>query len=160
MTGKIILSCLLLVANASGATAYQSIFEDDSISQARVFFEAAVKSDPQDHQARFYLGRLAMQERVFEQAIDQFDDAIELQENDYQYHYWYATAHIADVWNVGMFKRLTYSKHIREALERAIELKPDHMDSLQRLFGFYALAPPVAGGDIEKAREGLMPVQD
>ena len=153
MINRLFLSCTLLLANAANAISYQSVFEDSPDSQSRAFFEEAAKADRKDHLALFYLGRLAMQERDFKQAIDQFEDALDLEDNDHHYHYWYASAHIANVWNVNMLKQKGYTKRIRKALERAVELQPDHLDSLQRLLAFYALAPKSVGGNIDKARE-------
>ena len=153
MIGKLIISGLFLAANTAGATDYQSVFDDSSSSQANSFFEQAAKANQEDHLAIYYLGRLAMRDRSFEQAIDRFEQALVLNDDDQRYHYWNARVHIANIWNVGTFKRLAYSKRIRDGLVRSLALQPDHLDSLQRLFCFHAIAPKIAGGDINRAQE-------
>ncbi|MCA1778129.1 MAG: tetratricopeptide repeat protein [Xanthomonadaceae bacterium] len=55
--------------------------------------------------------------------------------------------------DAGKFKSLRLARKVRQDLERAIELDPGHVPSLQAAYAFHRRAPGIAGGNRQRADE-------
>lgn len=60
---------------------------------------------------------------------------------------------------VSFMQQASLSGKMRRAFEKAVELKPDHLDALVGLTRYFSNAPAIAGGSAEKAREFALRVQ-
>ena len=57
--------------------------------------------------------------------------------------------------DAGILKKRGLAKKMRSALETALQLDPEHVDSRRQLADFYFYAPWIVGGDKDKAAEQL-----
>jgi len=63
------------------------------------------------------------------------------------------------VGEVSIFRKVGMAKKTLEAFETSVRIDPNHLNSRYAIFAFYANAPGIAGGDLEKARS-LQPELD
>jgi tetratricopeptide (TPR) repeat protein len=86
------------------------------------------------------------------EALTRFERVVELQPVSADYQYWFASASIERVDDVGMLSKMSLASDGRKALETAIVLDPGHVAARVGLAQFYLAAPGIAGGSVEKAR--------
>lgn len=67
---------------------------------------------------------------------------------------WYLTGlvKLSLVGEVSIFRKVGMANETMEAWETSVSIDPDHLNSRYAIFAFYASAPGIAGGDIEKAK--------
>ena len=95
-------------------------------------------------------GRAALEAREFDEAADIFEDAIEVDPDNAQYHHLYGAALAAGINDANVFRKAGMARDMRKAWERAVELDPDHAEARVSLVQFYLAAPRIAGGDRDK----------
>ena len=64
-----------------------------------------------------------------------------------------ARIHSRMIEDAGKLKSLRLARHVREDLERAVGLDPDHAAALQAAYAFHRRAPGIAGGNRQRADE-------
>jgi tetratricopeptide (TPR) repeat protein len=94
------------------------------------------------------------------QALGKTNDAVRLAEaavkadpNEPKYHLQLAGALSDQAEKVNAFKRVSLAGHIRSELQTALKLDPRNTDSLLGMMTFYEVAPRIAGGNKQKARQ-------
>jgi len=123
-------TCLLLLALALMLPPVAAAPADD----ARRKGEAALKADDLDA------------------AEDALERAVELAPNDAAAHNLLGGTYGRQASRASIFGKMSLAGKIREHFERAVALAPDELDYREDLIQFYAQAPAVAGGGIDKAR--------
>lgn len=106
-----------------------------------------------DAQKAFDKGKSNYENAQYEQAINNFEEAVELSANNAEYHYWLGIANIGALEEASIFKKATLSYDARSHLMQAIELDPSHQLARVRLANYYIQAPAIAGGSYSKALE-------
>jgi tetratricopeptide (TPR) repeat protein len=86
-------------------------------------------------------------------AIDRFNKAVALDENDSMYRTWLGRAYIAKLQTVSFFEKGILSGRALEQLQKAVKLDPTNVEARVTLAGYYLNAPSIAGGSKKKARE-------
>jgi tetratricopeptide (TPR) repeat protein len=111
-----------------------------------------IKEGDKDYAAaRYYLGRIAFGQEKLDDAIDFFEEAIETNDKVADYHYWYGNALGSAIQDANMFKQGIMAPKIRAAFEKTIELDPTNLGAYQGLISYYAQAPAIVGGGMDKA---------
>lgn len=95
--------------------------------------------------------KAAMRRGDNEQAVKLLEQAIAMKPNVAEYHLYLGQAYGGQAQKAGMFGGLGFAKKSLAALERAVELDPNHTDARLGLIDFYMVAPGFAGGDKDKA---------
>jgi tetratricopeptide (TPR) repeat protein len=153
----LILLIILLAANITNAQGDLKkgieIFEKKNYYGAKKFFNDYLSTNPDQAEAYFYLGRIAMEEKDLEQATDYFDKATDLDENKSDYFTWKGIAYVQLLSSVDFMKQGLYAPKALKALETAVALDPNNIDARMWLAGYYAQAPVFAGGSKEKTKE-------
>lgn len=135
--------------NGDGAVAS---FQAHRYADARRAFEAATTSDANNARAHLYLGRIALHQTRFEEAIHHLQKAVALEPAVAEHYAWLGRAYGQLAVRSGVFKKFSLAKRSRAALERAVELDPTSLDARSWLIQYYLLAPRIAGGSASKAR--------
>ena len=135
--------------NEDGAVAS---FQAHRYADARRAFEAAATSDANNASAHLYLGRIALHETRFEEAIRHLEKAVALEPSVAAHHAWLGRAYGQLAVRSGLRKKFSLAKRSRGALERAVELDPSDLEARSWLIQFYLLAPRIVGGSRSKAR--------
>jgi tetratricopeptide (TPR) repeat protein len=129
-----------------------ALFEAHRYADAQRELEAAVRHHPNDARAHQYLGRIAMHETRFHDAISHLERAASLAPSVAEHQVWLGRAYGQLAVRSGLTKKFGLAKRARAALERAVELDPSSVDARSSLLQFYLLAPRLVGGSTSKAR--------
>lgn len=128
-------------------------FESRQDRAALAQLEALAKATPGDAEVQDYLGRAWLRASQAEPAVAALTRAVELAPARSDYHRHLASALGQQIQQVGMFKKIGLSKRLKQHMDRAVELDPDSTEAREALMQFYAQAPGIAGGSMDKARE-------
>lgn len=118
---------------------------------ARTAFQVLTLDEPDNARVRYYLGRIAMKRNDTDDAILQFEKAVELDPENSGYHAELGGAYGSAAEKASLLSQMSFAKKCRASLERAVELDPANLDARQGLVDYYRQAPSFLGGGILKA---------
>lgn len=142
-----------------------SAFSQTKIEQAKTFFEqrkydrakavlaSIEKDDPAFADAQYYLGRVAYEEKEYDDAADLIKEAIDANDKVADYYHWLGNAYRNKALTSNPFVGAMLAPKIRKAWESAAELDVRNVDVRVSLVGYYTQAPGFMGGSIDKAKE-------
>lgn len=118
--------------------------------------------DHRDHAtAHYYLGRIYIQARAYDQAVAHCGRAVALQATEVEYHFCLGISYGYKARQAPFWQQALLAPKIRRALEKAVHLDPAHVQARIGLARFYLQAPALLGGDLHKAydqAEALLPL--
>jgi tetratricopeptide (TPR) repeat protein len=85
-------------------------------------------------------------------AAEALEQAVELAPNDAEAHHLLGATYGRQAQAASMFGKMRLAGKIKDEFERAVALAPETLDYRESLLQFYAAAPAVAGGGVDKAR--------
>jgi tetratricopeptide (TPR) repeat protein len=143
-----------LAASASAQTGEGGIasFNAHRYAEARRALDAAVQAHPNDARAHHYLGRIALHETHFRDAITHLEKAAQLEPSVAEHQILLGRAYGQLAVRSGLTKKFGLAKRARAALERAVELDPTSVEARSGLIQFHLLAPGLVGGSTSAAR--------
>jgi tetratricopeptide (TPR) repeat protein len=146
-----------MVAMAATATAQSSdggiaAFNAHRYADARRALDATVRTHPDNARAHQYLGRIAIHETRFREAITHLEQAAALEPNAAEHQVLLGQAYGQLAVRSGVTKKFGLAKRARNALQRAVTLDPNNIEARSTLLQFYLLAPGLVGGSRSKAR--------
>lgn len=152
-----IATALLLCAPAltwaqSGLEQGIRLFDGRRYQSARAQFGTIAETNPESAVAALYLGRIALIERDLGSATHWLERATRLDGNGAVYHYWLGQAYARQALTASRFRQFFIAKKVKQEFVRAVELDPQNPEFRAGLFQFYAMAPSVVGGGLDKAR--------
>lgn len=115
--------------------------------------EAAAAREPQNNRWQFGKALLLQAQRENIAARELMATVVEREPERAEYQYWYGTTIFQAINDTGMLSKLSWARKGKAALERALELEPNHVLAHAGLVGFYSEAPGIAGGSVAKAEE-------
>jgi tetratricopeptide (TPR) repeat protein len=133
-----------------------------NIEQAKILFGqkkydqvkrllSVVDDTPDYAVAQYYLGRVAFEEKKFDNAVDHFEEATEGNPNEGDYFMWLGDAYAAVASNANMFKQMSMGPKALKALEKATQLDAKNIEARLSLVGIYRMAPSLMGGGVDKS---------
>ena len=157
MVVRVLLILCLLNFQALGQSArmdlVKKLFESKGYLEVIKLLEPVKKDDKDYDGARYYLGRVAFDQKRLDDAQDFFEEAVEANNKVALYHNWLGNAYGQIAQNANVFKQGLLAPKMKAAWEKAIELDPTLMDPRQSLVQYYLQAPGFMGGSVEKAME-------
>jgi tetratricopeptide (TPR) repeat protein len=100
-----------------------------------------------------YLGRIAFDEKKYDEAEDFFETAIDANDKVADYHTWYGNTLGTIAADANLFKQASLGPKMKSAWEKAVQLDPKTVDARESLIQYYLQAPAIAGGSVDKAIE-------
>jgi tetratricopeptide (TPR) repeat protein len=138
-------------AQSGSAGRGAALFAADDYAAARVELEAALRRNPRDAEALYYLGRLALRDGRSSDAVDLFEKAIELNDASTDYHVWLGSALGDEAQRASKFRQPFLAKRVRTEFDRAVALDPRSVPARFGAVQVYALLPGFMGGNMETA---------
>lgn len=151
-----------LAASALGAQAPAAIappatperlVNERKFEEARAMLNAQLAANKKDGKALYWMGRSYYHQDKFDDAIDWFEKAVDVDANNAVYHLWLGNAVGDKAQNASKLKQPFLAKRIKAEFEKAVALDPKLVDAREGLVGFYTQAPGFMGGSIDKAKE-------
>lgn len=131
----------------------KKLFDDKKYKDAKLELEKVLKTNKNNQEAHFYLGKTLFYLRLFDKATEEFEKAISLNEKIADYHFWLAQSCGAEALNSNIFSQLTLAGKIKNGYIKALEIDDKHTMARVGLANYYLRAPGIMGGSIEKAYE-------
>jgi tetratricopeptide (TPR) repeat protein len=149
----LICSAAVTLLSAQVDSTGHRLLRDRKFADAEAFFTAAVKKDGKNPESRYHLAMSKMMLQNLDDAEDEVDEAIEINENVAKYHLLRGQilgqqAMTANVLSQGML-----APRIKNAFLKASQLDPSNVEARQALYNYYVMAPGIMGGSEEKALE-------
>jgi tetratricopeptide (TPR) repeat protein len=129
------------------------LFERGQLPEARQFFERFAPDHPHDSIGVFYLGRIAFEEQHYERAIEWFQQAVQREPRNSDYHLWLGRAYGHQAMRANVLLQPFLARKVKAHFEQAVALNPDNLDARADLQEYYEKAPGFLGGSAEKARQ-------
>ena len=145
-------SLILALTNTSFAD-IQNDFDTRNYQAVKAAAKQMLKEKRSKAEGHYWLGRVAVQERDFETAVDEFEEAVDLNDNEPRYHKAFGEAACTLAQQVSIFRAAGLASDCKSSFQKAVELAPNDLDARQALMQFYLGAPAIAGGSEEKAME-------
>ena len=130
-------------------------FENRNYYGAERFFTDYTAVNTEDPEGWYYLGRVKMEKGENKVAIDYFEKAIDLDQENSLYFTWGGINYIHLLSKVNFMEQGLYAYRALNTLEKAVELDPDNLEARIWLAGYYANAPSFAGGSESDAKDQL-----
>lgn len=128
------------------------LYESRKLDQAKKIFQSIDDDDKQYPQAQYYLGRIAFDEKNWDDAEEFLEEAIEADGKVADFHLWLGHTLGNMIGDANMLRKTMIAPKLRDAYARAVELKPDLVDAHWGLMMFCMEAPSVMGGGLDKAK--------
>lgn len=126
------------------------LFESGKKVQSRPLFLDAVKEDPRNAEAYYYLGTLTI-DIDYNAAIDYLENAVNLNGTVAKYHFMLGNAYGTKAQRGGVFGKLSAASNCKEQYLIAINLDAKFTEARENMIEFYLQAPGIVGGSVEKA---------
>lgn len=127
------------------------LFRAKRYPDARTAFQVLTLDEPNNPRVRYYLGRIATKRNDPDDAILQFEKAVELDPQNSGYFAELGGAYGTAAAKAVLLTQMSLAKKCREALEHAVALDPANLDARQGLVDYYRQAPGFLGGGVLKA---------
>lgn len=120
-------------------------------AEAGEAFERRLAANPADHEALYYLGRLAKRRGDWAAVAARYERCTELAPTNALYWADLGEAYGKLAGKAGLFQQLPLARKCHAALEKAVALEPNNLEYRQGLLAFCEKAPAIAGGGRDKA---------
>lgn len=131
----------------------KKLLGDKKYRDAKEEFGNILKGNKNNHEAHFYLGQTLFYLKLFDEATEEFEEAISQNEKIADYHFGLAQACAAEALNSSIFSQLTLAGKIKNEYIKTLEIDNKHIMARVGLANYYLRAPGIMGGSIEKAYE-------
>ena len=108
------------------------MYEAKKYKEAESVFKTVPEKAREYAAARYYLGRIAFDQRAYDDAADYFEQATNPREADYFNKLGAAYAAIAK--NANVFTQASMALKLKKAWEKVVELEPENVEARVSLF--------------------------
>jgi tetratricopeptide (TPR) repeat protein len=155
MNASIPLVCTMLFISLTAFGQFidqaKALFENRQYDQVRKMLSPIKEDHPNFAASQYYLGRVAFEEKKFDDAVDYFEEATEGSPKDGDYFMWLGDAYSAAASKANVFKQMSLGPKALKALEKATQLDSKNIDARLSLVEFYRMAPGFMGGGDDKS---------
>jgi tetratricopeptide (TPR) repeat protein len=135
------------------------LFQQGKFVEAKNVFEQILKKDDNNAEAHYRLGLVYLNrsnpQRDVDEAVDQLEEAVDLNPNNADYYFRYGTALGEKTQHAGIIKQAFLAPKVKKAFLRAVELNPKHAQARIGLAQYDLMAPSIMGGDEEEGWKQL-----
>lgn len=136
---------------ASDFTVALGLYQARHYSAARAAFQDLAAAGPANPEIDFYLGRLALWFDDSSVALRHLERAARQAPREARMQNALGDAYGLAAQEAGLLAKFSWAKKCRTAYERAVELDPDNPVYHWSLFGYFLVAPAIAGGGFDRA---------
>jgi len=123
------------------------------VDEVAAALEPAVKSNPKDAVSHHLLCRAYYAQELPDRAVPHCEAAVANDSGNAIYYLWLGRAYGLKADKSGPFTGFSMAKRSVASFERAFQLAPTSLDTINDLGEFYARAPSIVGGGTDKARQ-------
>jgi tetratricopeptide (TPR) repeat protein len=132
----------------------KALFDEKHYDAAVKLLEQVDEGNPDYAEARYYLGRIAFDQKKFEEAADYFEEATEAKGGDRSdYFTWLGDTYGTIAGKANLIRQGILAPKMKAAWEKAIALDTKNINARLSLIQFYTQAPSFMGGSMDKAKE-------
>jgi len=131
----------------------EKLFKQEKFDQAKVLFDAFLKSNPNNYKTIEYLGDIAGHQKKWDEAIKQYRILKNQFPKTANYYYKYGGALGMKAKSVNKFKALGMIDEVEESFLTAAKLDPKHIEARWALVMLYIELPGIIGGSEKKAQK-------
>jgi tetratricopeptide (TPR) repeat protein len=153
MKNILLLSFAFLVSTVQAQSLASAIdqYNEQQLDQAKTSFKAIKPTSSDYAEALFYLGRIAFDEKKYDDAVDYFEKAINENESIGKYYTWHGNAIGTVTQSASKIRQGMLAPKIKNAYKKAVEIDPSDLDAQWGLLEFYTQAPSFIGGSWDDA---------
>ncbi|WP_420574727.1 tetratricopeptide repeat protein [Kordia sp.] len=129
----------------------EQLFESKQYSKAASILKTALDASPNDRQLIEFLGDAYGYQEKWDEAIENYERLVEMDDTNANYHYKYGGAMGMKALKVSKFRALGLIGDIKRSFRRAAELDPKHIDVRWALVELYMQLPGIIGGSFKKS---------
>jgi len=127
------------------------LYDHGKFLQAKEVFASLLLRTPKDATLHLWLGKNFLKLRRGDDAVREFESAVQIAPKDGIHHLWLARAYGNKAEHASIFSAFSLARKARNSFETAVKLSPDSLDARFDLLEYYAQAPGIVGGGREKA---------
>lgn len=132
----------------------KAMFEKKNYEEASRVLNEVDDDDPGYAVAQFYLGRIAFDQKRFDDAAEHFEEATEAKQGQVaEYYTWLGDTYGTIAQDANVIRQGMLAPKMKSAWEKAIMLDAKNINARLSLISFYTQAPGIMGGSMEKAKE-------
>lgn len=146
----VVCACVSVVIAQVDSTGIK-LLEQRKNKEAQAFFETSVEKNGKDPEARYNLAVSLTRQGNYDDAEDEIDEAIDLDDKVAKYHLLRGQILGQQAMNANVFSQALLAPKIKNAFLRASELDPSNIEARIALYNYYVMAPGIMGGSDEKA---------
>ncbi|WBL21884.1 tetratricopeptide repeat protein [Zunongwangia sp. HRR-M8] len=125
----------------------KKIIQNYELDKAEIFIDRNFEFT---EAGKLYLGNIASHLKEWDKAIDYYKSLVELDPNSAEYHFKVGGAMGMKAIEINKFQAAFLIPKVKEHLEKAVSLDPNHIESKRALSELYLQLPSVLGGSFEK----------
>jgi tetratricopeptide (TPR) repeat protein len=137
----------------------QELYRAKRYAEARTAFAQVAAADPDNADAAYHLGQLALMRYEQEEAVKWLEKATTLAPRSSPYFKALGDAYGLSAQKAGLFSQLGFARKCLAAYEKGVALDPQNVSARYALFNFYRSAPSLVGGGMDKARAQAQEIQ-
>lgn len=139
-------------ARADLATAIR-LYHAARYAEGRVQLEQILAAHEETAVAHYYLGKIYLQLRDYDQAVAHCKTAVKIQPENAEYHFCLGLSYGKKAEHASFLAKAFLAPRIKKSFRQAVALDPNHIQARIGLANFYIHAPVLWGGDLDKAYE-------
>jgi tetratricopeptide (TPR) repeat protein len=139
-------------AGADVATAIQ-LYHAARYAEGRKMLEQVLATHQDDAVAHYYLGKMYLKLRDYDQAVAHCKSAVKIQKQNAEYHFCLGLSYGKKAEGASFLAKAFLAPRIKKSFRQAVALDPNHIQARVGLANFYIRAPVLWGGNLDKAHE-------
>ncbi|MCW5912460.1 MAG: tetratricopeptide repeat protein [Cyclobacteriaceae bacterium] len=130
-----------------------SLYQSKKYSEAIQLLNSVNEKSEDYAEARYYLGRIAYDKKLYNDAVDYFKEASKANPKSGDYFNWLGDSYSAIGSTASMFTQMSVGPKALKAWEKATELDPKNIRARVSLVDSYMMAPAFMGGGEDNAKK-------
>ena len=131
----------------------RKLYEERKPVEAKKILSGIKEGDREYAAAQYYQGRIAFDEKNYDDAQEFFEEAVDANDKVAEYQNWLGNSYGQIAGEANVIKQGILAPKMKNAWERAVTLDPAYIEPRESLIVFYLQAPGFMGGSVDQAKE-------
>src|SRR4030042_4873847 len=128
-------------------------YNNGDFNTAKILLANIIDGNEKNSEVHYYLAHTQFQLKNLDDAIEKCERAVELDNNNADYHATLGQLYGEDAADASIFRLPSLASKLKKEAETALKLNSNHIDARMLLANFYFQAPGIVGGSYDKAIE-------